>query len=98
MARRFMRGLSFAERLERVMIIVLLVAIAMIAQRASIDVYRYGLLLLIAGTVLQIAVGNLPRDAGPLRSLRFIATILCVIAAVFALGILLVPFLSDLGR
>lgn len=95
---RVVRNLSFAERLERVMIVILLVAIGMIAQRASIEVYRYGLLLLIGGTILQIAVGNLPKDAGPLRSLRIIAIILAVICAVFGLGILLVPFLSQLGR
>jgi len=95
---RIFRNLSFAERLERVMIVILLVAIAMIAQRVSIEVYRYGLLLLIGGTLLQIAVGNLPKDAGALRSLKIIAIILAVIAAVFGLGILLVPFLSQLGR
>lgn len=92
------RHLSFAEGLERVMIVVLLTAILMIAQRWSIEVYRYGLLLLIGGTILQIAVGNLPKDAGALRSLKIIAGILVLIAAVFGLGILLVPLLSQLGR
>lgn len=95
---RMFRGLSFAEGLERVMIVVLLVAIAMIAQRWSIEVYRKGLLLLIGGTLLQIAVGNLPKDAGPLRSLKLIVIILAVVAAVFGAGILLVPVLSGLGR
>lgn len=92
------RGLSFAEGLERVMIVILLLAIVMIAQQVSIEVYRYGLLLLIGGTILQIAVGNLPKDAGPLRSLMFIAMVLTIVAAVFGLGILLVPVLSQLGR
>ena len=93
-----MRGLTFPERLERVLIAVLLLAIALIAQPFDIRLYRIGLLVLVGATLLQIAVGNLPAEAGPGRSLMLIAMILAVVAAVFGLGIALTPFLSQLGR
>ena len=93
-----MARLSFPERAERALIVALLVAIAMVAQRYSIQIYRYGLLLLVGATLLQIAVGNLPKDASFARSLPLIGAILCAIAAVFGIGILLTPFLSQLGR
>ena len=93
-----MRGLPFVERLERGLILVLLTAIALIAQPFDIRLYRTGLLILVAATLLQIAVGNLPKDAPPGRALLRIAAILGVVAAVFALGIALTPFLAQLGR
>ena len=93
-----MRRLSFAERAERALIAALLLAILLIAQPWDIRIYRVGLLLLVAATLLQIAVGNLPKDAGAGRSLVLIALILAVVAAVFSLGIALTPFLSHLGR
>ena len=93
MARR-----SFPERVEPVLIGGLVAGIALIAQRTSVAVYRAGLVILVASTLLQIAVGNLHRKACTWRSLRFIAVILCVVAAVFGAGILLVPALAQLGR
>jgi len=93
-----MARLSFPERAERVLIVALLVAILMVAQRWSIHVYRYGLLLLVCATLLQIAVGNLPKDASFTRSMPLIVGSLCVIATVFGTGVLLTPFLSQLGR
>jgi galactokinase len=93
-----MARLSFPERAERALIVALLLAIVMVAQRYSIQIYRYGLLLLVGATLLQIAVGNLPKDAGLGRSLALIVAILCAVAAVFGTGVLLTPFLSQLGR
>jgi hypothetical protein len=89
---------SFPELAERVLIAGMLAGIVMIAQRYSIDVFRWGLGLLVAATFLQIAVGNLPRDASVRRSLVFIVAILATIVGVFAVGIWLVPMLSMLGR
>ncbi len=93
-----MRRAPFPRRAERALIAALVVAIAMIAQRWSIEVFRAGLLLMVAATLLQIAVGNLPETASPGRSIVLIALVLCLIAAVFGLGVLLTPFLSQLGR
>lgn len=97
---------TFVERLERVTIAGMVAGIALIALsrlllplgNAMLYAVQAGLALLVGFTLLQIAVGNLPRDAGAARSLRIVATILAVVAAVFALGIALVPVLSQLGR
>jgi hypothetical protein len=89
---------SFPERAERVLIASMLAGIVMITQRYSIDLFRWGLGLLVAATFLQIAVGNLPRDASFGRSVVLIAAILGIVAAVFTVGVWLVPVLARLGR
>ncbi len=60
--------------------------------------FQAGLSILVVSTLLQIAVGNIPKNGSVGRSLVRIVILLCVIAAVFAIGILLVPTLSHLGR
>ena len=85
-------------RAELVLICVMLVGFALIAQQTAFGLYQAGLLTVVASTILHIAVGNLPRDAGPVRTLLMTVLILCVVAAVFAVGILLVPVLAQLGR
>lgn len=93
-----MRRLTFTERAERVLIVAMLLAIGLIAQQASIALYRYGLLLLVGATLLQIAVGNLPKEVSAGRGLVLIGLVLCAVATVFGIGILLTPVLSQLGR
>lgn len=89
---------SFPERLETALIIGLCIGIALIAQTYSVVVFRVGLTILVVSTFLQIAVGNLRKDANVWQSLKFIAIILCVVAAIFTLGIVLVPTFSTLGQ
>jgi hypothetical protein len=92
------RARSFPERAEIALIAAMVVGILMIAQRANVDVFRWGLRLLVCATILQIAVGNLPKDASVGKSLVLVAVILLVVAAVFSIGIWLVPVLSQMGR
>ena len=89
---------TFPERLETIMILALAAGILLIAQRYSLMLYKVGLSILVVATLLQIAVGNLRKDASVGRSLAFIVMVLAIIAAVFAIGILLVPYFSQLGR
>ena len=89
---------SFPERLETTLIAGMLIGIALIAQRYNLMLYKVGLSILVVSTLLQIAVGNLRKDASPSASLFFIFKILLVIVAVLAIGILLVPTFSHLGR
>lgn len=89
---------SFPERAERVLIAALLIGIALIAQRYNVVLFKVGLVLLVVSTFLQIAVGNLPKDASFGRSLLLIAMILGIVALVFAIGVALVPVLSQMGR
>ena len=93
-----MERMSFAEKAERTLIIVMVVGILVLTLSPRVLwLYQAGLGMLLAATLLQIAVGNIPRDANFKRSLKIIAIILPLIAVVFMLGILLVPVLSNLG-
>ncbi|CAM5769465.1 hypothetical protein LMIY3S_02846 [Labrys miyagiensis] len=89
---------SFPERLERVLIVGMLVGIALIAQRYNLILFKAGLAVLVVSTLLQIAVGNVPKSASIGRSLALIVLFLGIIALVFVIGIVLVPTLSQLGR
>jgi hypothetical protein len=89
---------TFPERLETALIFGLVAGILLIAQRYNLMLYKAGLAILVVSTLLQIAVGNLRKDASAGRSLFFIAKVLAVVAAVFSLGIVLVPYFSQLGR
>jgi len=92
-----LRGRSFPVAAEFLLIVSMMVGFALIMQRASLLVYQIGLGVVVASTLLEIAVGNVPKDASFLRSLRFIAMFLAITAIVFGLGILLAPYLTALG-
>ncbi len=85
-------------RAELVLICVMLAGFVLILQQSAFRVYQAGLVTVMASTILHIAVGNLPRDGGPVRTMLWTVTILAIVAAVFAIGILLVPVLAQLGR
>jgi uncharacterized membrane protein YecN with MAPEG domain len=88
---------NIVGRAEFVLIAVMVLGFLLIAQQWSFAVYQVGLLTVMAATVLNIAVGNLPRNAGPGRALGLTLFILAIVAAVFAAGISLVPYLAQLG-
>jgi len=85
-------------RTELALICIMVVGFVLIAQQFAFGLYQVGLLTVMASTLLHIAVGNLPLNAGPGRTLMWTVMILGIVAAVFGLGILLVPFLAQLGR
>lgn len=89
---------SFPERAERVLIVGMVAGIGLIMQRASLDLFKAGLSVLVVSTLLQIAVGNIPKQGSVGGSLIRIVLILALVAAIFGLGALLVPTLSRLGR
>ncbi len=89
---------TFPERAERVLIGGMLVGIVLLMQRFSLDLYKAGLSVLVVSTLLQIAVGNIPKAGGVAASLVRILVIVAVIAVIFAIGVLVVPTLSRLGR
>jgi hypothetical protein len=66
-------------------------------QQWSFSLFQIGLLTVMTATILNIAVGNLPRAAGLGQALRLTLIILLIVACVFAAGILLVPYLARLG-
>ena len=89
---------GIVPRLEIVLIAVMCVGFLLIAQTLNFRLYQFGLLAIMAATVLNIAVGNLPREARAGRALLLTVLILAIVAAVFGIGILLVPALARLGQ
>jgi hypothetical protein len=97
MIRRFFKQ-PFAAIVQGLLVILLLVSFAMITQQFNETLYRIGFLLLIASTLVQIVFGNLPPEADFKQSIKFTAVVFIIIAVVFGLGILLAPYLVNLGR
>ncbi len=89
---------KLVARTELALICLIAAGFVLIAQQAAFGLYQIGLLTVMASTLLHIAVGNLPRDAGFVRTLLWTLAILAMVAAVFGAGILLVPVLARLGR
>ena len=69
-----------------------------VLQTWSFWLYRVGLIVIIVATLINIAVGNLPRNASWSRACLLTLSILAAIAAVFAIGVALVPTLATLGQ
>jgi len=97
MIRRFFKQ-PFAAIVQGILVILLIVSFAMITQQFNETLYRLGFLLLIASTLVQIVFGNLPPEADFKQSIRFTAVVFIIIAVVFGLGILIAPYLVNLGR
>lgn len=89
---------SFVDRLEAILMGLILVGIVLVAQQWSVKIFRVGLSILVISTLLQIAVGNVPRHFSAGRSLVRIVILLGVVALMFALGILLAPYFAEIGR
>ena len=92
------RGLPFAARFQAILIGVMFVGFLLIAQGASKTLYQIGLPLLVLAAFFQIAFGNIPPRCDFATSLKLLAVTWIIVAAVFGLGIVLAPYLIDLGR
>jgi hypothetical protein len=88
---------NIVPRAELALILIMVAGFLLIVQEWSFGLFQIGLLTVMAATILNIAVGNLPRSAGLWQALRLTALILLIVAAVFAAGIFLVPYLARLG-
>jgi ABC-type transport system involved in cytochrome c biogenesis permease subunit len=89
---------TLQERAEIVLILLLALAFLLVAQQASQSIFKIGMGLLVISTFLEICVANVPPEASRAKLLRLVGLFLSIIVALFALGIYLVPFLTDLGR
>jgi hypothetical protein len=94
---RFFR-LPFASQLQIVLLVGMILAFLLIAQNQSVDLYQYGLLLLIGFSLLQVVAGNIPPQTRVVGTLIRLLLGLVIVAAVFGIGIVLVPYLAELGR
>lgn len=89
---------TLPENAELVLMACFGLSFVMIIQAFSKPVYQLGLALLIVSTLLEIAVGNIPSRAGVKGAIGYAALYLGIIAVIFVLGIVLVPYLTGLGR
>lgn len=89
---------TIQERAEVVLILMLALSFVLVAQQASQLVFKIGMVLLVVSTFLEICVANVPPEAARAKMLRLIGLYLSIIVGLFALGIYLVPYLTDLGR
>ncbi len=88
----------FVGRAESMLLLVFAAGMALIAQPWSQELYRVGLLAVMASTLLNIAVGNVPSTLAPGPALLRALLLLLVLATVFGVGYLLVPALAGLGQ
>ena len=92
------RKQPFASVMHFALVILLLVSFVLITQQRSRTLYQIGFMLLVSSTFVQIVFGNVPPSANFKRSMKFLGVGLTIITAVFALGIIVTPFLVNLGR
>jgi hypothetical protein len=92
------RKQPFASVMHLALVILLLVSFVLITQQRSRTLYQIGFMLLVSSTFVQIVFGNVPPSANFKRSMKFLGVGLTIITAVFALGIIVTPFLVNLGR
>ncbi len=88
----------FGSVIQPVLLSILVFAGLLIVQPWVKELYQLGMLLLIGAALLEIGAGNIPANADFRYSIMVLAIALVVVAAVFSLGIFLVPYLVALGR
>ena len=93
-----LRRAEIVPHVEIALLSILGLGFLCVLQTWSFGLYRVGLVVVIIATLLNIAVGNLPRDASWLRAGLLTLSILATIALVFAIGVALVPALATLGQ
>lgn len=89
---------AFAAVVQAILIGLLLLSMALIGQRFSMELYQAGLILLVVSTLSQIAFGNIPPTSNFGKSMRMYVTFMAVTAVVFAISIIVAPLLVSLGR
>jgi hypothetical protein len=90
--------LPFATQLQILVLVGILAGFLMIAQNQSLDVYRYGLVILCGSALLQVVVGNIPPQTRLRGTVVRLGIGLAIVSAVFVIGVLLVPYLAQLGQ
>ena len=93
-----MKKKPFAARIQSANIIVLLCSFALIAQTRVKELYIVGIVVIMISAILQIAFGNIRPDLDFKDSIKNILKILLIVLVVFAVSILLAPYLVRMGR
>ncbi len=88
----------FASRLQTVFVFLMLLSIVLIGQQWVQGIYKAGIVLLFVSVLLNMAVSNVPSHHGLARTLRLGGIFFAIVAGVFALAIVAVPYLYALGQ
>lgn len=88
----------FASIAKGVLIVLILISFALIAQQGSKQIYQIGLLLLVIFTLLQVAFGNIPSSATFKQTLLYLGIAAVIIVALVLFSIQIAPSLIHLGR
>jgi predicted PurR-regulated permease PerM len=91
-------GHRFAAKVQIVLIAAMMAGFIMILQQFNFIIYRIGLAVLIASVLVQIPFGNIPPESGFARSMGLFARYFVIVIVIFAIGIVIAPFLVELGR
>jgi hypothetical protein len=89
--------LPFASQLQILLLVGMLLGLVLIGQNFSLEVYKWGLIILMLSAFLQIVVGNIPPETRLVGTLCRLVFGLAIVVAVFLIGIWLVPYLAQLG-
>lgn len=88
----------FTATVHIVLVVLMLTGFVLIGQQIEMTLYKVGLIVLTASTIVQIAFGNIPAHFDFKRAMRLFWPFMGIILIVFVLGFLLTPLLYALGR
>ncbi len=88
----------FIARTQTLIIIMMLLSFFLIIQKFSPLLYKTGLIILIISAISQMAFGNIAPTTHPGKAIKLISMAYLIVAALFGLGIVLAPFLVNIGR
>ncbi len=86
------------KRVQTIAVLLLVASFVVVAQPLAFSVYRWGFVLLIAATILQIAAGNIKPHAGGREVMRALGVTVAALVLLSGLSIVLVPYLVRMGQ
>jgi hypothetical protein len=88
----------FASVVQMTLIYLLLIGFICITQQWSESIYRFGFILLMLTTFVQIAFGNIASNANFVKSMKTVGVTFLVVILIFGVGIWIAPYLVNMGR
>lgn len=92
------RNMAFSAYGKLAAVLGLVLALILVGQPFSQVLYRFGFVLLIIASLVQIAFGNMKDGATCLGGLAAIGIVVLLTGILVAIGIFLAPYLVTLGR
>lgn len=90
--------IAFAQRVQNVVMVLLVASLLLVAQQLSQPLYKVGMLTLLVMVPVQIAVSNVAPAAGVRKTIAKSLIILAIVAMLIIFSIWVAPILVGLGR